>query len=76
MCSLMPTTDRSQLLEGSAFSRPNPGRRSATLLGVAVQVVKAGTATLRPQQGRKIPGTIVLLSDGAQDARHPDSTPG
>ncbi len=61
-----PTTDRGQLDEGIGLLSPESGTAIGDALGVAVQVVKAGTGNAPRNKQGKIPGTIVLLSDGAQ----------
>ena len=63
---VMPTTDRSQLLEGVSLLSPESGTAIGDALGVAVQVVKEGVGNAPRNKEGKIPGTIVLLSDGAQ----------
>jgi len=62
-----PTTDRSLLQEGIDLLQPEGGTAIGDALGAAVQVVKAavGPGAKRNKEG-KIPGAIVLLSDGAQ----------
>lgn len=63
---VMPTTDRSQLLEGISLLSPESGTAIGDALGVAVQVVKEGVGDAPRNKDGKIPGSIVLLSDGAQ----------
>jgi Ca-activated chloride channel family protein len=62
-----PTTDRSLLQEGIDLLEPEGGTAIGDGLGVAVQVVKStvGADVKRSKDG-KIPGAIILLSDGAQ----------
>jgi Ca-activated chloride channel family protein len=61
-----PTTDRSILQEGIGLLSPESGTAIGDAIGATVQVVKAAVGDApRTKQG-KIPGTIVLLSDGAQ----------
>jgi len=62
-----PTTDRALLQEGIDLLEPEGGTAIGDGLGVAVQVVKGsvGNDVKRTKDG-KIPGAIILLSDGAQ----------
>jgi len=64
---VMPTTDRNTLQEGIDLLEPEGGTAIGDGLWMAVQTV---LATLGPHAPRnkegKIPGAIVLLSDGAQ----------
>jgi len=62
-----PTTDRALLQEGIDLLEPEGGTAIGDGLGVAVQVVKGavGNDVKRNKDG-KIPGSIILLSDGAQ----------
>jgi Ca-activated chloride channel family protein len=61
-----PTTDRAILQEGIGLLSPESGTAIGDAIGATVQVVKAAVGDApRTKQG-KIPGTIVLLSDGAQ----------
>ncbi|MGZ4291288.1 MAG: VWA domain-containing protein [Gaiellaceae bacterium] len=62
-----PTTDRALLQEGIDLLEPEGGTAIGDGLGVAVQVVKAavGNDVKKTKEG-KIPGAIILLSDGAQ----------
>ena len=61
-----PTTDRTQLDEGIDLLTPESGTAIGDALGEAVQVVKEGVGSAPRDKNGKIPGTIVLLSDGAQ----------
>ncbi|HEY6962659.1 MAG TPA: VWA domain-containing protein [Gaiellaceae bacterium] len=61
-----PTTDRDLLQEGIDLLQPEGGTAIGDGLGVAVQVVKASVGDAPRAKDGKIPGAIVLLSDGAQ----------
>jgi Ca-activated chloride channel family protein len=61
-----PTTDRDLLQEGIDLLEPEGGTAIGDGLGVAVQVVKASVGDAPRSKDGKIPGAIVLLSDGAQ----------
>jgi Ca-activated chloride channel homolog len=62
-----PTTDRSLLQEGIDLLEPEGGTAIGDGLGVAVQVVKSAVgADVKRSKDGKIPGAIILLSDGAQ----------
>ncbi|HZQ82768.1 MAG TPA: VWA domain-containing protein [Gaiellaceae bacterium] len=61
-----PTTDRSILLEGIQLLSPESGTAIGDAIGETVQVVKQAVGDAPRSKQGKIPGTIVLLSDGAQ----------
>jgi Ca-activated chloride channel homolog len=61
-----PTTDRSLMHEGIELLTPEGGTAIGDGLGVAVQTVKAAVGDAPRNKEGKIPGAIVLLSDGAQ----------
>lgn len=61
-----PTTDRGLLQEGIELLEPEGGTAIGDGLGVAVQVVKAAVGNVKRSKDGKIPGAIILLSDGAQ----------
>jgi Ca-activated chloride channel homolog len=61
-----PTTDRSLLEQGIELLVPEGGTAIGDGLGVAVQVVKAAVGNAPRSKDGKIPGAIILLSDGAQ----------
>jgi Ca-activated chloride channel family protein len=61
-----PTTDRALLQEGIELLEPEGGTAIGDGLGVAVQVVRSAVGDVKKTKGGKIPGAIVLLSDGAQ----------
>ena len=61
-----PTTDRSLLQEGIELLEPEGGTAIGDGLGVAVQVVRSAVGDAKKGKDGKIPGAIVLLSDGAQ----------
>jgi Ca-activated chloride channel homolog len=61
-----PTTDRSLLQEGIDLLEPEGGTAIGDGLGVAVQVVKSSVGVVKRSKDGKIPGAIILLSDGAQ----------
>jgi Ca-activated chloride channel homolog len=61
-----PTTDRALLHEGIDLLEPEAGTAIGDGLGVAVKVVKAAVADAPRGKDGKLPGAIVLLSDGAQ----------
>jgi Ca-activated chloride channel family protein len=61
-----PTTDRSLMHEGIELLTPEGGTAIGDGLGVAVQTVKAAVGDAPRNKQGKIPGAIVLLSDGAQ----------
>jgi Ca-activated chloride channel family protein len=61
-----PTTDRPLLQEGIELLEPEGGTAIGDGLGVAVQVVQSAVGDVKKGRDGKIPGAIVLLSDGAQ----------
>ncbi len=61
-----PTLDRGVLQEGIDLLSPEAGTAIGDGLGVAVQVVKSSVADAARGKDGKLPGAIVLLSDGAQ----------
>ena len=61
-----PTTDRALLQEGIELLEPEGGTAIGDGLGVAVQVVRSAVGDVKKSKDGKIPGAIVLLSDGAQ----------
>ncbi len=61
-----PTTDRDVLLEGIDLLSPNGGTALGDGIGVAVQVVKSAVSDAPRGKDGKLPGAIVVLSDGAQ----------
>jgi Ca-activated chloride channel family protein len=63
---VMPTTDRSQLQEGIDLLQPEGGTAIGDALFVAVQTVRAALGDAPRNKDGKVPGAIVLLSDGAQ----------
>ena len=63
---VIPTTDRDVLQEGVDLLSPEAGTAIGDGLGVAVQVVKSTVADAPRGKDGKLPGAIVLLSDGAQ----------
>jgi Ca-activated chloride channel family protein len=63
---VIPTTDRSILHEGIDLLSPEAGTAIGDGLAVAVDVVKASVGDAPRSKDGKIPGAIVLLSDGAQ----------
>jgi Ca-activated chloride channel family protein len=63
---VIPTTDRAILHEGIDLLSPEAGTAIGDGLAVAVQVVKSSVGDAPRSKDRKIPGAIVLLSDGAQ----------
>ena len=65
-CSCAPTVDRGVLQEGIDLLSPEAGTAIGDGLGVAVQVVKSSVADAPRGKDGKLPGAIVLLSDGAQ----------
>ena len=60
-----PPTARS-CRRGSTCSSPRAGTAIGDGLGVAVQVVKSSVGDAKKNKDGKIPGAIILLSDGAQ----------
>jgi Ca-activated chloride channel homolog len=63
---VIPTTDRGALQEGVDLLSPEAGTAIGDGLSVAVQVVKSSVAGAARGKDGKLPGAIVLLSDGAQ----------
>ena len=63
---VIPTTDRDLLHEGIDLLSPEAGTAIGDGLGVAVQVVQSAVAGAARGKDGKVPGAIVLLSDGAQ----------
>jgi Ca-activated chloride channel family protein len=63
---VIPTTDRTILHEGIDLLAPEAGTAIGDGLGLAVQTVKASVGDAPRSKNGKIPGAIVLLSDGAQ----------
>lgn len=61
-----PTVDRALLQEGIDLLEPEGGTAIGDGLGVAVQVVKSSVGDAKKSKDGKIPGAIILLSDGAQ----------
>jgi Ca-activated chloride channel family protein len=61
-----PTTDRALLQEGIELLEPEGGTAIGDGLGIAVQVVQSAVGDVKKSKDGKIPGAIVLLSDGAQ----------
>jgi Ca-activated chloride channel homolog len=61
-----PTTDRPLLQEGIELLEPEGGTAIGDGLGVAVQVVQSAVGDAKKGKDGKVPGAIVLLSDGAQ----------
>jgi Ca-activated chloride channel family protein len=61
-----PTTDRTLMHEGIELLVPEGGTAIGDGLGVAVQTVKTTVGDVPRNKDGKIPGAIVLLSDGAQ----------
>jgi len=61
-----PTTDRALMHEGIELLIPEGGTAIGDGLGVAVQTVKAAVGDVPRNKEGKIPGAVVLLSDGAQ----------
>jgi Ca-activated chloride channel family protein len=63
---VIPTTDRTILHEGIDLLSPEAGTAIGDGLGLAVQTVKTSVGDAPRSKDGKIPGAIVLLSDGAQ----------
>jgi Ca-activated chloride channel homolog len=63
---VIPTTDRAILHEGIDLLEPEAGTAIGDGLAVAVQVVRSAVGDAPRSKDGKIPGAIVLLSDGAQ----------
>jgi len=70
---VLPTTDRGTLQQGIDLLSPEAGTAIGDGLSVAVRVVKSSVADARRDKDGKLPGAIVLLSDGAQT--HGELTP-
>ena len=63
---VIPTTDRTILHEGIDLLSPEAGTAIGDGLALAVQTVKSSVGDAPRTRDGKIPGAIVLLSDGAQ----------
>jgi Ca-activated chloride channel family protein len=63
---VIPTTDRKILHEGIDLLAPEAGTAIGDGLQLAVQTVKSSVGDAPRSKDGKIPGAIVLLSDGAQ----------
>ena len=63
---VLPTTDRGELGQGIDLLQPEAGTAIGDGLGMAVTVVKAAVAGAPRDKNGKVPGAIILLSDGAQ----------
>lgn len=63
---VIPTTDRAILHEGVDLLVPEAGTAIGDGLGLAVHVVRNALAGTKKGKDGKVPGAIVLLSDGAQ----------
>jgi Ca-activated chloride channel family protein len=63
---VIPTTDRAILHEGIDLLSPEAGTAIGDGLQLAVQTVKTSVGDASRGKDGKIPGAIVLLSDGAQ----------
>jgi Ca-activated chloride channel homolog len=63
---VIPTTDRAILHEGIDLLAPEAGTAIGDGLELAVQTVKQAVGDAPRSKDGKIPGAIVLLSDGAQ----------
>jgi len=63
---VIPTTDRTVLHEGIDLLEPEAGTAIGDGLQLAVQTVKESVGDAPRTKDGKIPGAIVLLSDGAQ----------
>jgi Ca-activated chloride channel family protein len=63
---VIPTTDRAILHEGIDLLSPEAGTAIGDGLQLAVQTVKSSVGDAPRSKDGKIPGAIVLLSDGAQ----------
>ena len=61
-----PTTDRAILQEGIDLLFPEGGTAIGDGLGMAVQITQSAVGDVKRSKDGKIPGAIVLLSDGAQ----------
>ncbi len=63
---VIPTTDRTILHEGIDLLSPEAGTAIGDGLALAVQTVKEAVGNASRAKDGKLPGAIVLLSDGAQ----------
>ena len=63
---VIPTTDRTLLHEGIDLLSPEAGTAIGDGLALAVQTVRSAVGDAPRSKDGKIPGAIVLLSDGAQ----------
>ena len=63
---VVPTTDRTLLHEGIDLLVPEAGTAIGDGLALAVQVEKSALAGVHRDKEGRLPGAIVLLSDGAQ----------
>lgn len=63
---VLPTTDRSLMQEGIDLLNPEGGTAIGDGLATAVRVVKSGLGDAPRDKSGKVPGAIILLSDGAQ----------
>ena len=63
---VIPTTDRTLLHEGIDLLSPEAGTAIGDGLALAVQTVKSSVGDAPRSKDGKVPGAIVLLSDGAQ----------
>jgi Ca-activated chloride channel family protein len=63
---VVPTTDRTLLHEGIDLLVPEAGTAIGDGLALAVQVEKSALAGVHRDKDGRLPGAIVLLSDGAQ----------
>lgn len=63
---VIPTTDRTILHEGIDLLSPEAGTAIGDGLALAVQTVKESVGDAPRSRDGKLPGAIVLLSDGAQ----------
>jgi Ca-activated chloride channel family protein len=63
---VVPTTERDILQEGIDLLAPEAGTAIGDGIDVAVRVVKSSVADAARGKDGKLPGAIVLLSDGAQ----------
>ncbi len=63
---VIPTTDRTILHEGIDLLSPEAGTAIGDGLALAVQIVNTALAGAPRGKDGKVPGAIVLLSDGAQ----------
>lgn len=63
---VLPTTNRDELRLGISFLEPESGTAIGDGLALAVKVARASLAGAHRAKDGKLPGAIVLLSDGAQ----------